>query len=1430
MKPTSASSRMFCRWMLGITIVLLLLSIPVYTAIAEGPKGEDGYKIPNQYETERQECEKKHPKKGTCWNPFNWGNCIKRGLCKAWSYIKQGVDWVVKILLGPILAWLKSRMLEVFEKLGAHMVEVIIYLTPNLNDPSMTPVFADVHRTIFTILVPFYSFNIILVGIYFLFTSVEPAKRAKAKDMLQTLIVSMVLVSVSPALYRILIDASNIISREMMDVMKTQTMSVLGTSCGGPSINFFGVFLGSAFTAVLANPGFSLFFVMVLFLFYLMILLFLAVRYAMIIIFYLLFPFTVFCYFFEYTKNLGGDLLSRSIMWILCGPIMALMVAITVFVAAATVNFSISGGASCGKVTGISGSRVSYTAGVPPWQRHDLDRIEIRSDTAYGSTTFGGLSSGEKSSMFHGFMLLLILMAGFTGILLVPLMMTGMMKWVGAGIAASGMNRMAKAEGRTERWKAFGMISAGNYMMGQGSRSLVSAGVQASRARPDRFEQTSNDMIPSWSELKSGAGRWASGGGPARMLGAGSGGSQSGGGILSQAAAPLKAVGGLLGGIKESFSTAQDKQDAAAAEFMNVMGLQGQELVGAPYQKTLPGGSISGGGGAAGKYADQVNVGEGVPQSPLRKAPGISASTDASGEPIGVGADRYTSGLATDYSIKTTETDSWLVPKLGIFDRIDSMVAGSRTAMRSLFTKSGTGAGQSMGSRMGQFAKGEGKVLWAMRPLSIFFPVRIAGAMIYNIGVELLPPFFHPHAYWIGKKMSGMGVRAAYDKVSEARLWNVERNFNNAGSAEERERYGRQYATALNGYAGDKNYGIYMQKLSTLQGSNAALFDYYMQNSRSGKSVGEVREGLDGFMKNVSGSSNLAEFKTKHKKDQDIIFAGMMYHMGMDKKKVDDLTDADFTALKQRAGQAVSDDDLRRVYAGMDAHAKGFEGLEDKRRFMERLGGGGEGIADDPVKRGEFEERGVKDLVEVSDGKFMTKQYVALGGSDLQSQRDFQAAGRNELFFNAREYGNLRAMGYSENEARRMAGTMNLKLWRSGSGNMYLENSQMNYLRRKGGYDTPSYSETMADEYGVGLKKSGTVNVVVGYDGKLSPQVQDVGYDEVIIHRLTYDERAERAPVVYTDGKDKAKLDDAFRQSLGGSYDSFDRTRQMHDDLSKRMHFTEEDTESLRGFRDANGRRVYSDEQILQLIKGGVDAFDASNAGVGQVDRVRLGGISTYYRSGDANPAVVSLDNGVASIKINGAYIESLSARNPGMDQQQLVDRFESDIRHDMVAHEFRHDYALRRQDDIERELFAGMSPAEQEGYKRAKAVPGASGAIRETVANAIKFQGGQSRYEQDETAYKESVGDLLSHMQERYDSSEVLRPSDLSNMASLRVLAANTGNTIAVGEFDRIAAKVGTNSGAFRRYQTLGGGTTEEGEQIQGVLERIYAQEVGKQ
>jgi len=174
------------------------------------------------------------------------------------------------------------------------------------------------------IVIPFYTLAIVGIGFFLIFISSSPAKSARAKSMLEKLVIGLGVTSISPKLidlslnlseqltYRILnlIDVSVYIEiiKDFTEFYSTLYLFVaqLNPTLGfiTPGIWIWYVFWG-AFTVIL-------------------------VRYISLTILTALFPFTVFFYSFEITRDLGRNMMEQTILWIAMQEFIASTVVATV--------------------------------------------------------------------------------------------------------------------------------------------------------------------------------------------------------------------------------------------------------------------------------------------------------------------------------------------------------------------------------------------------------------------------------------------------------------------------------------------------------------------------------------------------------------------------------------------------------------------------------------------------------------------------------------------------------------------------------------------------------------------------------------------------------------------------------------------------------------------------------------------------------------------------------------------------------------------------------------------------------------------------------------------------------------------------------------------------------------------------------------------
>ena len=168
-----------------------------------------------------------------------------------------------------------------------------------------------------TFLHPLYSLMIVITGFYLIFMSGSPAGRAKAKQSFWKLILSMVLVTISLDIFKLLLRISLGLSR-----------TVLSTS-GATDFTLGGAVLAYIPICIFAVPVVLLCIVSI------------GIRYLLVLIFAALFPFTLFLYmsdilFFDFlmmsglTKRWGAKLFRLTLGAIFAQVVQAAMLAITI--------------------------------------------------------------------------------------------------------------------------------------------------------------------------------------------------------------------------------------------------------------------------------------------------------------------------------------------------------------------------------------------------------------------------------------------------------------------------------------------------------------------------------------------------------------------------------------------------------------------------------------------------------------------------------------------------------------------------------------------------------------------------------------------------------------------------------------------------------------------------------------------------------------------------------------------------------------------------------------------------------------------------------------------------------------------------------------------------------------------------------------------
>lgn len=288
------------------------------------------------------------------------------------AWIKYGISSLFNFLV-DFLVRLLNELLRMFFDIMHDSLLAYPTLYP-LKDPVSGAYTSTgiILRNFMIVLVPIYVFSVLMAGAYLVFMSHSPSGRAQAKMIFDKLLVSMIIVPLSPALYELLLKTNDVITRSVIHVI---TSGITQSSNIGEA--FFNAISGMPVTAKIV---FLLTWVWILWL-ALFALVTMWFRYLVCLAMGMMFPFTIFLYLHDWTKQLGTKLLRFNLIWIYAPTIMAVWLAMGV----ATVETAAE-----------------------------------RSLTSAGATPF-------------------FLMASLLMVSWAPLQMSGVLKWIGGILSAVGM-------------------------------------------------------------------------------------------------------------------------------------------------------------------------------------------------------------------------------------------------------------------------------------------------------------------------------------------------------------------------------------------------------------------------------------------------------------------------------------------------------------------------------------------------------------------------------------------------------------------------------------------------------------------------------------------------------------------------------------------------------------------------------------------------------------------------------------------------------------------------------------------------------------------------------------------------------------------------------------------------------------------------------
>ena len=177
------------------------------------------------------------------------------------------------------------------------------------------------------ILQPFYAIAIMITGVYLLFISGSPTGRAKAKGTLIKLILGLGLITLTLPIMEMLLESAHYITSVIMNIPNMPAInSPISADMFMSVKEFFArYFLRIAFFDTMSALPFL---AVMIFLPFGVLLVF-SIRYFMILLLAMFFPFTVFLYSFIATKRMGSTLLRQMFVWIYIQTVDGLILLVT---------------------------------------------------------------------------------------------------------------------------------------------------------------------------------------------------------------------------------------------------------------------------------------------------------------------------------------------------------------------------------------------------------------------------------------------------------------------------------------------------------------------------------------------------------------------------------------------------------------------------------------------------------------------------------------------------------------------------------------------------------------------------------------------------------------------------------------------------------------------------------------------------------------------------------------------------------------------------------------------------------------------------------------------------------------------------------------------------------------------------------------------
>jgi hypothetical protein len=230
-------------------------------------------------------------------------------------YVTEEVDTIMKLFRESLIPFMYQK--DLFQGNPLKGTTALIR-SPQV----LAPLNVFIH-----ILQPFYAIAIMITGVYLLFISGSPTGRAKAKGTLIKLVLGLGLITLTLPLMEMLLESAHYATSVIMNIPNApQINSPINADMFMSVKEFFArYFLRIAFFDTMS----ALPFLAAMILLPSGVLLMFSIRYYMVLLLAMFFPFTVFLYSFIATKRIGSTLLRQMFIWIYIQVIDGLILLVT---------------------------------------------------------------------------------------------------------------------------------------------------------------------------------------------------------------------------------------------------------------------------------------------------------------------------------------------------------------------------------------------------------------------------------------------------------------------------------------------------------------------------------------------------------------------------------------------------------------------------------------------------------------------------------------------------------------------------------------------------------------------------------------------------------------------------------------------------------------------------------------------------------------------------------------------------------------------------------------------------------------------------------------------------------------------------------------------------------------------------------------------